>query len=383
MRKAQNHVYLIILLAALSSLPPIATDTYIPSIKDIATAFHVSIEKIELTLSIFLIGFSIGQIFAGPISDKIGRRKSLFVGLVGFACFSFFIIFSSNVYELWTYRFFEAFFGGVVAVAAMATIRDNFHGTEAAKAFSIIGSIRSIAPLIAPAIGTSIVYFLNWQAVFIFFTIYALLVAFWTYRSLEEKFVYTKQSIYNSYKKVLTHKNSMKATLTLSLTFSGFFIFIAKSSFIFIQHYEISKGYFPLFFGFNFVVLILMIKVNLILLRNMQPLLLIKYAVMVQIIVGILWILTYNNQIIIITMLLMATYMSMAAFIYGNCMALALEHFQKNAGVASSVVGVFQFGLGGIISSIALVFSSASFLPIGASIAIISIISYLIIRTYK
>jgi len=383
MKKATNHIYLIILLSILSSVAPIATDTYIPSIPDIANDFNVSIEKIELTLSIFLIGFSIGQIFGGPISDRFGRRKSSIFGLLGFAFFSFIIIFSTSVYELWIYRFFEAVFGGIVVVNAMAVVRDKFHGKEAAKVFSLIGTIRSIAPLIAPAIGSFIIHFFSWQAVFGYLTFYALFTAFLIYKDLDESYTYVKQSIYQSYKAVLTHKKAMKAMLTLALGFSGFFIFIAKSSFIFIEHYGISTDYFPLFFGFNFVILIMMIKVNIQLLKNFPPIDLIKYSIAIQIITGILWILTYDNQTIVITMALMAMYMSMMAFVFGNCMALALEHFSKNAGVASGVVGVLQFGLGAIISSIALLFHSNSFLPIGVSITTISIVGFLIIRSYK
>lgn len=85
MKKSINHIYLIIILAVLSSVAPMAIDTYIPSIPKIALDFEVSIEKIELTLSIFLIGFSIGQIFGGALSDRIGRKKSSLIGLIGFS----------------------------------------------------------------------------------------------------------------------------------------------------------------------------------------------------------------------------------------------------------------------------------------------------------
>ncbi|QDF30365.1 multidrug effflux MFS transporter [Halarcobacter anaerophilus] len=383
MKKAVNHIYLIVLLSILSSVAPIATDTYIPSIPEIASDFNVTIEKIELTLSIFLIGFSIGQIFGGPISDRIGRRKSSLFGLMGFAFFSFIMIFSSTIYELWLYRFFEAIFGGIVVVNAMAVVRDKFHGTEAAKVFSLIGTIRSIAPLIAPAIGSLIIHFFSWQAVFLYLTLYALFTAFLIYKDLDESYTYVKQSIYQSYKMVLTHKTAMKAMLTLALGFSGFFIFIAKSSFIYIEYFKISTDYFPLFFGFNFIILIGMIKVNIEFLKKFNPIDLVKYSLLIQIITGVVWIINYNEPSLTIIMILMATYMSMMAFVFGNCMALALEHFSQNAGVASGVVGVLQFGLGAIISSIALVFHSNSFLAIGVSITLISIIAFLIIRTYK
>lgn len=383
MKKPINHIYLIILLSVLSSVAPMGTDTYIPSIPDIAKYFSVGIEKIELTLSIFLIGFSIGQIFGGPISDKYGRRKGSIVGLLGYAFFSFLIIFSTNIYELWVYRFLEAFFGGIVVVNAAASVRDRFKGAEAAKVFSLIGTIRSLAPLIAPAIGAFIIHFFSWEAVFVFLTVYSLLVALWVYKDLDESFTYIEQNVIESFKIVLTHKKAMKAMLTLALGFSGFFIFISKSSFIYIEHYGISTDMFPLFFGFNFIILISMIRVNLIFLKKYTPIELIKFAIIIQIIAAILMMISYEGNSLIITMILMASYMSMMAFIFGNSMALALEHFSKNAGVASSVIGVLQFGLGAIISSIALSFHNETFLPIAISVTIISFTSYLIIRTYK
>ena len=383
MRKPINHIYLIVLLSVLSSVAPMGTDTYIPSIPDIAKYFSVGIEKIELTLSIFLIGFSIGQIFGGPISDRYGRRKGSIVGLLGYAFFSFLIIFSTNIYELWVYRFLEAFFGGIVVVNAAASVRDRFKGAEAAKVFSLIGTIRSLAPLLAPAIGAFIIHFFSWEAVFVFLTVYSLLVAIWVYKDLDESFTYVEQNVIESFKIVLTHKKAMKAMLTLALGFSGFFIFISKSSFIYIEHFGISTDMFPLFFGFNFIILIAMIRVNLILLKKYTQIELIKFAIVIQIIAAFLMIINYEGNSLIITMVLMASYMSMMAFIFGNCMALALEHFSKNAGVASSVIGVLQFGLGAIISSIALSFHTQTFLPIAISVTLISLTSFLIIRTYK
>ena len=383
MKKSINHIYFIILLSVLSSVAPMGIDTYIPSIPDIAKSFDVSIHKIELSLSIFLIGFSVGQVFGGPISDRYGRKMSSVFGLLGYALFSFIIIFSSNIYELWVYRFLEAFFGGIVVVNAAAAVRDRFHGAEAAKVFSLIGMVRSLAPLLAPAIGAFIIHFFTWEAIFIFLTLYALIVAFFVYKDLEETYTYNKQNIFESFKLVLSHRSALKAMLTLGFSFGGFFIIIAKTSFIYIEYFKIPTDYFPLFFGINFIVLMIMIKVNVNLLKNHDPIWLVKIALLVQIFSGILFILTYENISIITIILILASYMSMMAFIFGNCMALALEHFSKNAGVAASVIGVLQFGLGAIISSIALSFHTQTFLPIAISVTLISLTSYLIIRTYK
>ena len=383
MRKSINHLYLIILISILSSVAPMGIDTYLPSIPEIAKYFDVNIHKVELSLSIFLIGFAIGQIFGGPISDRYGRRVGSIVGLLGYALFSFLIIFSSSIYELWIYRFLEAFFGGITVVNATAAVRDRFSGQEAAKVFSLIGMVRSLAPLLAPVFGAAIIHFFPWEGIFVFLTIYALIVAFFIYKDLPESFTYTKQNIIESYKLVLTHKKAMKAMLVLAISFGAFFIIIAKTSYIYIEYFGIKTDYFPLFFGINFIILIAMIKVNVNLLKTYQAKNIAKYATLIQFCVGIIFLLIHKDMNLILTVIIIASYMSMMAFIFGNCMSLAIEHFSKNAGVASGVIGVLQFGLGAIISSIALNFDNNGFFVIAFSITFLSIISFFIIRSYK
>ena len=383
MRKSINHLYLIILISILSSVAPMGVDTYLPSIPEIAKYFDVNIHKVELSLSIFLIGFAIGQIFGGPISDRYGRRVGSIIGLLGYALFSFLIIFSSSIYELWIYRFLEAFFGGITVVNATAAVRDRFSGQEAAKVFSLIGMVRSLAPLLAPVFGAAIIHFFPWEGIFVFLTIYALIVAFFIYKDLPESFTYTKQNIIESYKLVLTHKKAMKAMLVLAISFGAFFIIIAKTTYIYIEYFGIKTDYFPIFFGINFIILIAMIKVNVNLLKTYEAKNIAKYATLIQFCVGIIFLLIHKDMNLILTVIIIASYMSMMAFIFGNCMSLAIEHFSKNAGVASGVIGVLQFGLGALISSIALNFDNNGFFVIAFSITFLSIISFLIIRSYK
>ena len=383
MRKSINHLYLIILISILSSVAPMGVDTYLPSIPEIAKYFDVNIHKVELSLSIFLIGFAIGQIFGGPISDRYGRRVGSIVGLLGYALFSFLIIFSSSIYELWIYRFLEAFFGGITVVNATAAVRDRFSGQEAAKVFSLIGMVRSLAPLLAPVFGAAIIHFFPWEGIFVFLTIYALIVAFFIYKDLPESFTYTKQNIIESYKLVLTHKKAMKAMLVLAISFGAFFIIIAKTSYIYIEYFGIKTDYFPLFFGINFIILIAMINVNVKLLKTYEAKNIAKYATLIQFCVGIIFLLIHKDMNLILTVIIIASYMSMMAFIFGNCMSLAIEHFSKNAGVASGVIGVLQFGLGALISSVALNFDNNGFFVIAFSITFLSIISFLIMISYK
>ena len=358
-------------------------DTYLPSIPSIADYFDVNIHKIELSLPIFLIGLSIGQIFGGPISDKYGRKKSSIFGLLGYAFFSFIIIFSTSVYELWLYRFLEAFFGGIVMVNALASVRDRFKGQEAAKVFSLMGMIRSLAPLLAPAIGTFIIHFFSWKVIFVFLTLYALIVAVLVYKTFEESYTYVQQNILESYKTVLSNTKALRIMIALGISFGGFFIVISKTSFIYIEYFKIHIDYFPFFFGINFLLLILMIKVNVQLLQTISAIRLVKMAFIIQTITAFIFTLIYKDINLLSTVLIIAIYMSTMSFVFGNCMSLALEYFQKNAGVASGVIGVLQFGLGALISTIALSFHDDSFFTIAISLLTISTVSFLIIKNYN
>ncbi len=383
MKKAINHIYLIALLSILSSVAPMGVDTYLPSIPQIASYFDVNIHKVELSLSIFLSGFAIGQIFGGAISDKYGRVRGSVVGLLGYAFFSFLIIFSSSIYEVWIYRFLEAFFGGITVVNAAAAVRDRFHGEEAAKVFSLIGLVRSLAPLLAPVFGSTIIHFYPWEGIFVFLGIYALVVAFFVYKDLPESFTPTKQGIMESYKSVLSNTNALKVMMVLAISFGGFFIIIAKTSFIYIEYFGISTDLFPLFFGINFIILMFMIKLNISLLRKYNIKKITQNAILVQVIIAVLFLQLHKDPSLVMVVGLIATFMAMMAFIFGNAMSMALEHFSKNAGVASGIIGVMQFGMGSIVSSSALSFKDSGFFVIALSLCITSMSSYLILRSYK
>lgn len=383
MKKEIGHIYFIILLSILSAIAPIAVDTYIPSMPIMAKAFHVSIEKIELTLSIFLLGFSIGQVIGGPLSDIIGRRKSSLIGLLGFSLFSLLIVFSNSIYELWVYRFIEALFGGLIVVNASAIVRDKFQQKEAAKVFSLIGSVRSIAPLVAPAVGALILYFFSWHAIFIFLSLFSLIVAFLVYKDLPETYTYVKTNIVSSYAMVFKNTKAMLIILVLALGFSGMFTIIAKSSFIYIEYFHVSPSMFPVYFGLNILTLMVMIRVNIKLLNHYSAKFLVQKALIFQIVIALLFILSLNFLNFWLVILFLSLYTGLQGFIYGNCSALALENFSKNAGVASSVIGVLQFGLGAIISSIVLMFHSHTLLPIAISLLIISSCAYLFVFLYR
>jgi MFS transporter, DHA1 family, multidrug resistance protein len=382
MQKSINQTYLLILLSVLSAIAPISIATYLPAMPGMAKYYNLPISYIELSLSIFMFGFSLGQLFGGPLSDIKGRKYCSLLGLFGFAFFSFLIIFSSSIYELWIYRFFEAFFGGLIVINATAIIRDLFSGQEAARFFSLLGSIRSIVPMIAPVIGAFILLFAPWKAIFVFLTIYSLLIAFLIMKDLKETYTYSKKNILESYKSVLTHKKAMLMMFVLALGFSSMFSIITKLSFIYIEYFNVSVNLFSIYYGLNFLLLMIFATLNTKFIKYFTQINILKTAVIMQIIFAVLFLFLNEDINLYFTIILIGFYISMNGLIYGNATSLVLENFPKNAGVASALIGVVQFGLASIISSTIVAFHGETLLPIGIGMLMISLTSIFILKKY-
>lgn len=382
MKKFMNKSYLIILLSVLSAITPISIATYLPAMPSMAEYYNLPISYIELSLSIFMFGFSLGQLFGGPISDRKGRKFCSLLGLFGFSFFSFLIIFSTTIYELWIYRFLEAFFAGFIVINATAIIRDLYSGNEAAKYFSLLGSIRSIVPMVAPMIGALILFFAPWKGIFAFLTIYSLFLAFLIIKDLEETYTYTKRKIIESYISVLTHKKAMMMMFVLALGFSSMFSIITKLSFIYMEHFHVGVNLFSVYYGLNFVLLMILAILNTKFIKYFSQLNILKTAVSVQIVFAVIFTSFYEDLTLYSTIIILGIYIAMNGLIYGNATSMVLENFSKNAGIASALIGVIQFGMASIISSVIVSFHGQTLLPIGIGMLMISLTSILILKKY-
>ncbi len=383
MKTAQNHITLILLLAVLSSVTPLAVDAYLPSMPDIAQDLGVKINKIELTISIFLIFFAIGQLSGGILSDRLGRKKTALLGLLGFCISSFSLFFSNSLESLYLFRATQAFFGAMATVNSAAIVRDLFHGKEAAKIFSAIASIMMIAPMIAPALGSLVISFFTWNYIFLFLGMYSLIVLVLIYFKLPLTGVKSKTKIKEAYKRVLTHKKAMGYILAVSFGFSGMFIFIEKSSFIYMEYFLVLKEYFPLFFGANVLMMILLTKVSMKLIQTIDTRNILKFGIILQLIAGLALVIFSFDASIYTIFASMVLYVGSLGFIFGNAMALALDYFKEDAGVANSVIGVTEFTIAGIIGFLASLIHSDTLTPVFLMMVCTSALALLSLRLSK
>ena len=375
-----------LLLALLTSLSPFATDTYIPALPIMAKFFDQPISMLEVTLTLYFLGVALGQLFGGPFSDSFGRKKVALVGLILFSLSSLLAVFVTDVYFLWILRFVQAIGGGAASVVNMAFVRDWFEGKEVARLSSLIGMIMMMAPLIAPVIGTFLLLHFGWQSIFIFMFLMSLAViilfGFLMPESREQSMITNKISLKRirvSYGTVFSSPKAVMLVLCSSFAVSGMFTFLTGASFLYIDFFEVKVNNFPLFFGANIALNVLLTLLNYRLVKTINPSKLLHFGLILQLISGIVLFFAVRQA----TPNLWLVFSSIVVFvgslglIFANIVALILNQFHEISGSANAVIGVVRFAFSGAIGSLLAVFHSGDLVPLGTIMFGCSALAYL------
>jgi DHA1 family bicyclomycin/chloramphenicol resistance-like MFS transporter len=154
-------------LSLLTAVGPLSVDMYLPSLPDIGRELTAAPAQVQLTISFYLVGFALGQIVYGPISDRHGRKPVLLAALALFSTAGLACAFASSIEVLIVARFLQAFGGSGAVVLARAIVRDLYSGARAGREFSLMGAIMAVAPTIAPLIGSVLQAAFGWRAIFV------------------------------------------------------------------------------------------------------------------------------------------------------------------------------------------------------------------------
>lgn len=243
------------LLALLTMIGPLTVDLYLPALPEIGRTLGASTASVQLTISFYLVGFAVGQIAYGPISDIRGRRPILLIALVIYCAATLLCAYAPTIELLIAARVCQAIGSSGAIVLARAIVRDLYSGARAGRELSIMGMMMALAPAIAPTIGGLVQAAFGWRACFLSVLaagLAAIAIVWWllpeTLRTGPRP-TFTPADLVRGYGKVMRHRGFRAHLLLMSSSFAGLFAYISGASFVLQQMFGLT----PIEFGLTFV----------------------------------------------------------------------------------------------------------------------------------
>ena len=345
---------LAVLVVALTSLGPLSTDFYLPALPAIARALHTDSAGVQLTQSVYLLGFGAGQLLVGPLSDRFGRRPVMLWGMLVFLLSTFACVFAESLAVLVGARLLQAFGACAGPVLGRAVVRDIYGPSESARMLSHVSTATALAPLLAPLFGGWLTALWGWRATFVALTAYALMLMLAVWRLLQETNRHPDADamrparMWANYRTLLADPVYRSALLIGCGAFAALFAFISGSPFVFIEHFGMSPQQMGLAFGLNVTGFMLGSTLSARLSRRIGPARLIRHGVWLGAACGIaLAVLALvGPQHVAAVMVPMWGVTAAIGLILPNATALGLAGYPKMAGAAASLMGFVQMGLG-------------------------------------
>lgn len=382
-----NKTLILLILGLLSAIGPFSIDMYLPAFDTIAEDFNTTIDKVQLSLTSFFIGIAIGQMIYGPLLDRFGRKKPLLVGLSIYLITSLLCVFVKDIDSLILLRFLQALGSCSGMVASRAMIQDYYDSRESARVFSLLMLVVAISPILAPSAGAFFLEHFDWHIIFVSLFGIGLIILLGVFFFLPESYKGDKQfsllppAIIKKYWEVFTERTFILYCLVASIAASGLYAYLAGSSFIMQEIYQLTQKEYGIAIAFTASALIGATQINRWLLKrwNMSQICLV--ANIGQTIVGVIMIvclLTHTLNLPILIALVFA-YLFCQGFIFPNASAIALSPFKSsNAGSASALLGFIQMGMGALSSGLVSVFHNKTEIPMVAAMAICGTLALII-----
>jgi DHA1 family bicyclomycin/chloramphenicol resistance-like MFS transporter len=242
------------LLAALTALGPLSTDLYLPSLPDMGRAFGVAPAQVQLTLSVFLFGFAIGQLLYGPLSDRHGRRPVLLASIAVYCAASLICTFAPTVGILIAGRFLQALGASGAIVLARAVVRDLYSGARAGKELSIMGAIMAIAPITGPVVGGVLHTWFGWRSSFAVLLVCGVALGWMAWRKMPETLkhpapeVLSLSAMLRIYRDMLRQRSFLLYAGITGACYAGLFAWLSSASFILQDIYHLTPLAFSIYF---------------------------------------------------------------------------------------------------------------------------------------
>lgn len=368
----KKNYFLLLILTLLAMFPPFSIDMYLPAFKNIELSLNASFFTVQLTLSIFLFGYAFSQLLFGPLSDRYGRKPILLFGIILYIIFSLLCAFIPSIHAFYFARLIQAIGAGSSAVISFAIIKDLFEHEQRVFYLSAISAMMGLAPIIAPIIGGYITVLIGWRYIFVFLACMGI-IAFSGVTKVPESLPYKNyidlQLLKNNYYSLLKNRKFTSPALSCAFAFSSMFAFISSSPRMYIHLFNVEQNHFGYLFAINAFSFMLGNFISAKFIGKFSSILLNRLGAMIILIGGILLFsstLLFNSIYCVIIPMLIATLG--VGMTIPSAIANAMSQIDKQAGLASSLISFFQFGLAALTSFIVSQIYFGNALPLGVMV---------------
>ena len=362
---------LALVLGLLSAIGPFAIDMYLPALPTIGASLGADMGAVQMSLMAFFIALGFGQLFYGPLSDRVGRKLPLYWGLGLFALASVGCALASDVHTLIGLRFLQGLGAAGSTVIPRAVVRDLHTGHEAARLMSLLMLVFSISPILAPLVGSAVIAWSSWRGVFWVVTLAALAGLALTRCVLKEtrpagaRAHSSLGSALRGYMVLLRDTHYLGLVMIGGTAMGGFFTYLANSSFVLMGHYGLTSTQYSLAFGLNAVAFIGAAQFNGALGQRFGLVPVVKKAVCACLVVMLALLAHYllggDRLGVLIGLYFVAS--ALMGMVIPTTSVLALEEHGAIAGTASALLGTLQMLTGAVMMGVVGQFADGTPLP--------------------
>ncbi len=353
-----SRVRMIVVLGAMVALGPLTIDMYLPALPKIADELSVSSSVAQLTLTGTLAGLALGQLIVGPLSDSLGRRRPLMVGIVLHMLASLLCLFAPNIALLGLARGLQGVGAAAAMVVAIAVVGDLFAESVAATVLSRLMLVLGVAPVVAPSLGAAVLLQASWHWVFAVLVVMAGALLLLAALALPETLPVSHRrplkvrGIAATYVELLRDARFIILVLVGALGMSALFAYIAGASFVLQGRYGLDQQAFALVFGAGAVALIGATQLNVVLLRRFSPQTIVLWALVAASAAGMVFVGLSVGNIGGLPGFVLPVWAILApmGLVIPNAPAVALSRHPDAAGTAAALLGAAQFGLGAAVA---------------------------------
>jgi MFS transporter, DHA1 family, multidrug resistance protein len=377
-----RSVRLVLILGSLTAFAPLSIDMYLPAFPSLSADLRSGPSAVQLTLTACVIGLSVGQLVAGPLSDSLGRRRPLLVGLVVYTVLSAACVVAPSIYALAGLRLLQGAGGAAGIVIASAAVRDRFAGVAMARFLSTLLLVNGLAPIAAPVIGGQLLRFMSWRGVFVVLTaigVVLLVVCLtWFEESLpvDQRQPGSLRATVRSFGRLIADRSFTGYAVTGGLAFAAMFAYISGSSFVLQDIFGLSPQQFGLVFGMNALGIVAVGQLNRWLVGRFPT----------RLVLGIsLGAATVGGGLVLVAILAglglpallpgLFVVVASTGCVLPNTRALAMADHADLAGTAAALLGLSQFAVGGVVAPLIGVAGTGTAVPMAVVIAALVVLA--------